>query len=895
MRRTWLPYIVIFLLIAAALTTAAGFSRARELTAREISVERRVAPDGTMYEIIDVGDDKLALRKITPFGHVAGYIDLPGAKEDGLFSVYHMEGLVGDSLYFYNYLTPGDTPERYDERIVAYDMTTGDSRVIAEVPTPAGYERYGARHISDAMDGGVFLGYDGTDAGGAKTLMVRRVDAQSGAVSDTFNAIIDFPLNTVAVTAGGELFALAQDSRVFRLDGEHWTRVFASDSGEVVANMTAGSDGGVYLFLISASGPRAAVMTAGAEGFVPLDLDAEGFVKLHITDADDWIAMDREGNYVASADGEHREVGTLYFRFSMLWDGDTLPMIALSMALVALVLLMARRVLLRRNFRLLPKILLILIPILTMGMSYIVSGSAGFVRYTMELDAKGALLEAAGKTVANIDGGRFAAIDWNDPYNDDYFLEMRDYIADLSEPKSSVMDGVTHNAYTSYWIYRVSNDKVSTALCNEHVVGLGIEYLEAGYDNPGRDALLAGAEDPQESYVNGIDSEMVWLAVLDPIFADGEMVAILEVARPLSVIDEAVAGIIESIIMWGLVVFAIVLLVFVLTLFVSMRTLRKLKRGALAVSGGDYTARVQSRSWDETGEIARAFNAMAESVERSVADITAVSRGYGRFVSDKLIEILGKSSVKEVRPGDYANLTASHVLLFTDSYDKLRNKDFFDALGRFYDAVIPCVAAGGGLISRYSARGFAAMYDSSPETALRSVLAMYRALDGLGDRVNCHVFLSYSDAMLGVTGNGEHLNMITVSRLVYESYAVGAAGKRFGVRVLAENSAFVEMGEAAERHRHRFIGYLRADGELRPLYDFYDCDVSEIRLKKDETKEDFERGVRLYWECAYSKARSLFVDIIKAFPQDIASREYMRLAHAGQEEGGDPKPLIEMH
>jgi HAMP domain-containing protein len=338
----------------------------------------------------------------------------------------------------------------------------------------------------------------------------------------------------------------------------------------------------------------------------------------------------------------------------------------------------------------------------------------------------------------------------------------------------------------------------------------------------------------------------------------------------------------------------VVLLVLVLVLMLSTRTLGKLKRGALAVSGGDYSARVKVRSWDETGEIGDAFNRMATSVELAMADITTVSRGYSRFVSDKLIELLGKQSIKEIKPGDHANLMAAHILLFTDSFDKLRDKAFFDALGRFYDVVIPCAAVEEGLISRYSARGFAAMFKRGSEDALRAVLAMYAALDRLGDRPECSVFLSYSGAMLGVTGNGEHLNMITVSRLIYEYYAVGAAGKRFGARLIVEQSAFTEMDAAAEKYRRRFFGVSRVDNEDRPLYDFYDCDPPEIRLKKDETKEIFERAVRLYCEKEYAKARGLFVDIIKVFPEDAAAREYLRLAHAGQEQGGEPRPLFEL-
>ena len=975
-KHIWLPYIAIFLFIIAVVITITGASRAQELTSRDsISVERRVAQNGTIYEIIDVGENKLALREIKPSGQVSGYINLPSAKEVDDFSVYHMVGLIDSSLYLYNYLTPGDAPTRYKERLIAYDMTTGDMRIIAELSPPEGdvQELYDVRRIyyfvngyDDSGSGSFFLGYYSTDkdittdvsavhdethtltvrhldtkngevldtftaavdvplnaitvtSGGiffehygadedsgpadvhaayseAHHLTLRHVDVQSGEISDTlFTAEVDFPLNTITMTNDNELFALAQDSRVFRLDDGTWVRVFAPAPGEVVANMTVGSDGAVYLFLVSQSGTRVGVLYPAANNFVPLALEVDSFTKLHFMDRDNWIAMNRAGNYITAAGGDVYEIDELHATFSMLWNGESMLIILLVMVLTAIVLLVTRHVLLRKKFRLLPKILLIQIPILAVGMFFIVSTSTNSAREAMTFDIQDSLLEATDKAANNINGERFAAINWDEPYSDEYFLELREYIAMLSKPEEHTMVDYKHNDYDSYWIYRISDGKVITAVSGYHIVGLEVEYLEAGYPNSARDRLLAGAQETQITMINGIDSEMAWIALLKPIFSDDkELVAILEVAQPVSVIEKHLDKIASTIIKSNLITFIIILLVFIPVLAFSMRTLGKLKRGALAVSSGDYSTRVHARSWDETGEISIAFNKMAESVENSVSDITAIGRGYSRFVSDKLIELLGKQSIKEVMAGDYANMTASHVLMFTESFDKVRKKDFFDALDRFYNLAIPCVTANGGLISRYSARGFAAIYDSEPENALRSMFAMYAELDKQGDRVNCNVFLSYSNVMLGVTGNGEYLNMITVSRLVYESYAVGNAGKRFGSRIIVAHSAFTEMGEATRRYRYRFIGYHREDDENRPLYDFYDCDPPEKRLKKDETRESFELGVRLYWEREYSKARSQFVDIIKAFPEDAAAREYLRLAHSGQEYGGDPKPLFEL-
>ncbi len=181
------------------------------------------------------------------------------------------------------------------------------------------------------------------------------------------------------------------------------------------------------------------------------------------------------------------------------------------------------------------------------------------------------------------------------------------------------------------------------------------------------------------------------------------------------------------------------------------------------------------------------------------------------------------------------------------------------------------------------------MFEGGTLSALDAVLAIYAALDAHHEHIECHVFLTHSSYVLGVTGDGEHLTMLVVSRWINQSYEVGRAGRRMGARLIVGQQAYTELGEAALRYRHRFLGYFVDAGQRLQLYDFYDCDQPEIRLQKDETKKEFERGVR-----DYHTARALFVDIIKAFPEDMAAREYLRRSHAGLTNGGEPKLVLDL-
>ena len=65
------------------------------------------------------------------------------------------------------------------------------------------------------------------------------------------------------------------------------------------------------------------------------------------------------------------------------------------------------------------------------------------------------------------------------------------------------------------------------------------------------------------------------------------------------------------------VLLAGLVLVFLVTWFIS-RPLRKVRKAVTAMAGGQLSVRVKADSADELGELSRAFNQMAESLERMI-------------------------------------------------------------------------------------------------------------------------------------------------------------------------------------------------------------------------------------------------------------------------------------
>jgi HAMP domain-containing protein/class 3 adenylate cyclase len=341
---------------------------------------------------------------------------------------------------------------------------------------------------------------------------------------------------------------------------------------------------------------------------------------------------------------------------------------------------------------------------------------------------------------------------------------------------------------------------------------------------------------------------------------------------------------------------------FILVTHLILRALRRLKAGAIAISGGDYSVRVDEGSGDEVGEISEAFNAMAGSVENSIADITAIGDGYSRFVPAQLLDTLGKESIKDVAPGAHTGFCATHMLLSTYGFSENSEEDFFALLNRFYGTVIPSVSGKGGIIDRYTDHGLSAIFHAEPEVALNAIFAMYAGLDNLSEelstegrsRIRCNVILTYSEAMLGVVGTDVRLNMIVVSALGYASEKLASLGRISGCRLILAESAFAALGDVVDNYRHRMIGYAGINGTRHPLYDFYFCEDPELRRLKDETHSDFENGVTRYYDGDFDRAKEYFIKVVKRSPNDAMAREYLRQSHLRGESGQPPDELVEI-
>lgn len=170
-----------------------------------------------------------------------------------------------------------------------------------------------------------------------------------------------------------------------------------------------------------------------------------------------------------------------------------------------------------------------------------------------------------------------------------------------------------------------------------------------------RQKLLRGQPINKLGYEERFDRQI--MAVIIPLLDDDYLEGIIYLYLPLTTIEEFTGEFATFLIIGGLLFFVIA--IYFGTKWINRLTLplRDMTRAAAKMSEGDYSTRVHSKSHDEIGDLALAFNKMSESIQEAderkkefIGDISHELRtpiSYIKGYSDMMLSDIVKNKKDE--------------------------------------------------------------------------------------------------------------------------------------------------------------------------------------------------------------------------------------------------------
>lgn len=321
--------------------------------------------------------------------------------------------------------------------------------------------------------------------------------------------------------------------------------------------------------------------------------------------------------------------------------------------------------------------------------------------------------------------------------------------------------------------------------------------------------------------------------------------------------------------------------VLMLVLYIFLRPLKTLKECALRLAAGNLGVTVAVHGHDEVADISAAFNQMSLEIAKYVDDIQGISDGYYKFIPAKILNLLDKESIQEVKLGD--QMTGDFTILSLHAMDYPRHKvslsaeQVYTGINRVLSQLVEPINGHHGVVEHFDDIGLSAFFTVSSQEALDAAIEIQQLLDKRMPDKGRTIAISYGRVMIGVIGHEQRMEATTISAHSDLAKMLRLRGEKYGAHILITHLVYEQIPDFEEHYHARYLGniFLSANHTYERVYDVYDGDSEEEFYYKELTKELFEKGVGLFVARRFYEARLIFVEVLKQHRKDKAAKEYL--------------------
>lgn len=256
-----------------------------------------------------------------------------------------------------------------------------------------------------------------------------------------------------------------------------------------------------------------------------------------------------------------------------------------------------------------------------------------------------------------------------------------------------------------------------------------------------------------------------------------------------------------------------------------------------------------------------------------------VLQAYYRFAPKKIEKILGKQSILDVAPMDWAETESTVAFVFFAERSEFSAGEYLRRINQNYEFL--CEGRreyGGSIVPNGSDPGVMLLlfFDKSGQ-ALRFGIRMAgrETADQTGQ---AFVFLHRTSLVYGVAGDEEQSFPYLYSEEIRILQKYTDDLRALGVRMVVTDDVREEEKEEAQS---RYIGYIEDSGHRFSLYEILDVHPAAERYRRLELKPRFQQALDLYYKSDFYLARNLFSEILRSCPMDEVAKWYLFLCESG--------------
>ncbi len=288
-------------------------------------------------------------------------------------------------------------------------------------------------------------------------------------------------------------------------------------------------------------------------------------------------------------------------------------------------------------------------------------------------------------------------------------------------------------------------------------------------------------------------------------------------------------------------------------------------------------------------KLQEANDLLEERVKKRTAQLEELNRAYQRFVPREFLNLLMKESILDVILGDQTALQMtvlfSDIRGWTTLSEDMTAQESFNFINAFLNRISPVITAHQGFIDNFQGDGMLALFPDSADDGVQAAIAMHAAVaEYNNDRqkkgyqpIGIGVGLHIGDLMLGIIGHAERMQGTVVADAVNLASRLEGLTRVYGSSISISEPTLKQLTNP-DKYKHRFVDKVQVKGKKDPVsvHEVFDGDPPATIELKEQTKEDFEQGLCLYYDRKFSEASVKFNQVLEKHPEDRAARIYLK-------------------
>jgi two-component system sensor histidine kinase ChiS len=288
-------------------------------------------------------------------------------------------------------------------------------------------------------------------------------------------------------------------------------------------------------------------------------------------------------------------------------------------------------------------------------------------------------------------------------------------------------------------------------------------------------------------------------------------------------------------------------------------------------------------------ELQEANELLEERVKKRTAQLQELNTAYQRFVPREFLNLLAKESILDVILGDQTaqqmTVMFSDIRGWTTLSEDMTAQESFNFINAFLNWVSPVINAHRGFIDNFQGDGMMALFPETADDAVQAAIAMHAAVSKYNkDReqkgfqpIGIGVGLHIGDLMLGIIGHKERMQGTVVADAVNRASRLEGLTRIYGSSISISEPTLSQLKDP-DQYKHRFVDKVQVKGKKEPVsvHEVFDGDPPAVIELKEQTKDDFEQGLCLYYDRKFSEASVKFNQVLEKHPEDRAARIYLK-------------------